>query len=82
MRRHRLDRPAAAPIAWIALILLLVASVLAQFAADGEAHIEIERWPGGMALLAGLAVAAVVLAAALLGRLFGRGDDYYDDDDR
>jgi hypothetical protein len=82
MRRHRLDRPGTAPMAWIALVLLLAASVIAQFGVGAEAHFDIERWPGGMALFGVAAAAAGVLAAWLLGRLLGRRDDYYDDDGR
>jgi hypothetical protein len=49
---------------------------------EGEAHFDVERWPGGMALVGALAAAAAVLAARLVGAFLGRGDATYDDDER
>jgi len=82
VRRRPLDRPGSAHIAWLALLVLLAASVIVQFAVAGEAHFDVERWPGGMVLVGAIAAVAVVLAARLVGALLGRGDDTYDDDDR
>ncbi len=82
MGRRRLDRPGTARIAWLVLLVLLASSVMVQFAVEGEAHFDVERWPGGMVLVGAIAAAAVVLAARLVGALLGRGDDFHDDDDR
>jgi hypothetical protein len=61
---------------------MLVASVIVQFAVEGEAHFDVERWPGGMVLVGAITAAAAVIAARLVGALLGRSDDFHDDDDR
>jgi len=80
MKKRRPGRPGAPPGVKGALAALLVASVLAQLAVEGEPPFAAAGWLGVPALFGFAAAVATILLARLFGALFGRPDDHYDGD--
>jgi hypothetical protein len=64
---------------WLAFIIVLALTVVAQLGVDAHPHFEIERWFGAYALYGFLACAALILIAKALGAFLKRRDDYYAD---
>lgn len=77
-KQHWLVRPATIRKLWIALILVLAACVLAQFALPVEAHFGIDGIFAFGAWFGFVACVAMILFAKLLGALLKRDDDYYE----
>lgn len=75
---HWLVRPGTIRILWIVFILVLVGTVVAQFAVKTEDHFGIDGWLGFAAIFGFLACAAMVFGAKFLGMILKRKDDYYD----
>lgn len=80
MKERRPGRPGALLRVKGALAVLLVASVLAQLAVEGEPPFAAAEWFGVPALCGFAAAVATILLARLFGALFGRPDDHYDMD--
>ena len=77
-KQHWLVRPATIRKLWIALILVLAACVLAQFAFPVESHFGIDGSFGFGAWFGFFACVAMIVFAKLLGVLLKRDDDYYE----
>lgn len=74
-----LSRPATIRRLWWVFALILVASVLAQFAVHMHPHFGMDGWFGFNAGYGFLTCVAMVLFAKVLGWVLKRSDDYYQD---
>jgi len=80
-RGHWLYRAGSVRRLTVAGVVLLLATVLAQFGIAIEAHFGVDGWFGFYAAFGLLACAAMVGVAKLLGLLVKRREDYYLDED-
>jgi hypothetical protein len=67
-------------VIWRTFLVVLAASVLAQFFVAAHPYFALEALFAWNALYGFLACAALILAARALALLLKRPDDYYDDD--
>lgn len=72
-------RTGAARLLWGAFLALLALVFAADFLVKHHAYFGIDGMPGFKALFGFAAVAALIVAARLLGALLQRPDDYYDE---
>jgi hypothetical protein len=82
MSDHWLVRPKTIRGLWIAFIVVLALTVLADFFVTPDAHFAIEATFGFNAWYGFLSCAAMILfAKAIVGVALKRPDDYYERDD-
>lgn len=77
MQDHWLARPRTIRLLWRAFIILLAATVTAEFFVEAETQFWIEGVFGFGAWYGFLACAALILAAKALGARLKRPDHYY-----
>ena len=82
MEDHWLARPSTIRLLWRVFVVVLVLTVLAEFAVDLHPAFAIERIFGFGAWYGFLACAALIVLAKLLGVLLKRPDRYYQEDER
>jgi hypothetical protein len=80
-RPHWLDSPRNVKRLWYAFLVLLAATVLAEFFVVLHPHFAVESLPAFNAAYGFLACAAMIVVAKLLGLLLKRPDTYYRADD-
>lgn len=78
MQDHWLARPASIRLLWRAFIVVLVLTVLAEFAIEPHPYFTFDGWPAFGAWYGFLACAGMILFAKLLGVFLKRPDDYYE----
>ena len=77
-RKWWLDEPRNVTRIFVALIVVCVALLAADFAYHKHGHFDFELWFGFHAFFGFLAYSAIVFSAKLLRKLISRGEDYYD----
>ncbi len=77
---HWLDYPQNHRTLWIMFIVVLAATVLAEWIWPVHGHFAIEALPGFNALYGFVACALMIAVAKLLALLLKRPDNYYDRD--
>jgi drug/metabolite transporter (DMT)-like permease len=73
-----LSRPKTIRLLWWLFALILVATLVAQFAVDMHPHFGADGWFGFNAIYGFLTCVAMVLLAKALGWVLKRPDSYYD----
>ncbi len=81
MKPHWLDDPRNVKRLWRLFLVVLAATVLAEFAVQLHPHFEVEALFGFHAWYGFLACTAMILVAKGLGLLLKRSDTYYGADD-
>jgi hypothetical protein len=76
---HWLVRPATIRKLWIASVILLGMTVLAQFAVPLKGKFGIDGWLAFPAVYGFVTCVLMVVFAKLLGFMLKRRDDYYND---
>lgn len=76
---HWLVRPKTIRLLWIIFIAILALTVLAEFFVDTHPHFDIEKLPAFNALLGFIGCVILVFGSKLVGVMFKRQDDYYDE---
>ncbi len=79
VRPHWLDQPEDHRELWVAFLLILLATVLAEWVWPIHGHFEIESLSGFNALYGFIACALMIAVAKGLALLLKRPDTYYDD---
>ena len=82
MDDHWLARASTIRLLWRVFVVVLVLTVLAEFAVDLHPAFAIERVLGFGAWYGFLACAALILFAKVLGAFLKRSDRYYGEDER
>ena len=72
-----LTRPGTIRMLWVVFIVVLAATVAAEFLVDLHPRFRLERWFGFHAAWGFLSCVGMVLFANLLGVFLRRPDDYY-----
>jgi len=79
MKQHWLYRPGTTRKLWIAGIIILLLTIVAEPFISLHPHFSIEKLFSFYALFGFISCVVMVAAAKLLGVLVKRKDDYYDD---
>lgn len=82
MERHWLTRPETIRKLWIVLIVILAATVAAEFFVEHHPHFGIDALFGFHAWYGFGACAALIAFAKLLGLALKRRDTYYEEHER
>jgi hypothetical protein len=77
-RRYWLDDPANVKKIVYGLVILCVATVLADFFYHKHVHYDFQGWPGFDAVYGFVCCVGLVLAAKQLRKILMRGEDYYE----
>ena len=80
-RKHWLDEPQNVKRLWRGFLVLLAATVVAEFFITLHPHFDVEELPAFYAVFGFLACAAMIGAAKAIGVLLKRPDSYYQADD-
>lgn len=80
-RRHWLDEPQNVKRLWRGFLVLLAATVAAEFFITLHPHFDVEALPVFYAAFGFAACAAMILVAKAIGALLKRPDSYYRADD-
>ncbi|MFN3232361.1 MAG: hypothetical protein ACE363_09410 [Alphaproteobacteria bacterium] len=75
---HWLVRPGTIKVLWIIFVVILAATVAAQFLFKVKGYFGVDGWFGFGAAYGFLACLAMVLVAKGLGAVLKRNEDYYE----